>query len=167
MDVGALFLTIALGMLVTAFVIRPLLPGMRRDSISTGDQKGAHKSKYELSALMAERDRLISAIQELEFDHALGKIPDEVYPEHRNTLRQHAAQVLRKIDEMLPASTKSEGAPQVVTSLTTNDDELEAMIVSHRQARRDLKGGFCAQCGKVVLKSDKFCPHCGSSLSGV
>jgi hypothetical protein len=40
MDVGALFLTIALGMLVTAFVIRPLLPGMRRDSISTGDQKG-------------------------------------------------------------------------------------------------------------------------------
>ena len=38
------------------------------------------EEEHELSALMAERDRVINSLQELDFDFKLGKIPEEDYP---------------------------------------------------------------------------------------
>jgi hypothetical protein len=35
---------------------------------------------HEVSALKAERDRVINSLQELDFDHKLGKIPQRIIP---------------------------------------------------------------------------------------
>ena len=53
----------------------------------------------ECLALLAERDRVVNALQELDFDFNLNKIPSEDYPVQRAALLQKGADILKKLDE--------------------------------------------------------------------
>ncbi len=46
-------------------------------------------------AVAEERDRALSALKELEFDHRTGKVSDDDYRELVGVLRQRAAETLR------------------------------------------------------------------------
>lgn len=179
MELGAIFLILALLVLVGLFVSRPFMESRRSFSISA--------EEHELSSLMAERDSLITALQELDFDHVLGKIPAEDYPNMRTALLGHAADVLRRIDEIEPqknaasdAESRVEAAiaarradasvaklPDSAPSLVPmydEDDDLEDLIAARRAQRKEKSGGFCPNCGKPVLRSDRFCPSCGKAI---
>jgi hypothetical protein len=54
--------------------------------------------EQELIALAEERDRALSALKELEFDHRTGKISDEDYRAQVGPLRRRAAEALRALD---------------------------------------------------------------------
>jgi rubrerythrin len=136
------------------------------------------EEEHELSALMAERDRVINSLQELDFDFRLGKIPEDDYPVQRSTLLQKGADILRKIDSLAPQATSSQdtearleraiAARRADASLATvevTDDDLESLISSRRKSRTNKSAGFCPKCGKPVMVSDRFCPSCGKSLS--
>ena len=90
MDLGTVFLLLILFGMVVFFVGRPFIESRRI--------REATAEEHELSSLLAERDRLITALQELDFDHTLGKIPAEDYPVMRADLLQRAAVALRKLD---------------------------------------------------------------------
>lgn len=79
MDLGSVMLILALALGVGIFVSLPLA---RRDANEklVADRKKLDSTDHVRSSLLAERDRLITALQELEFDQALGKIPEEDYP---------------------------------------------------------------------------------------
>ncbi|RPH59497.1 MAG: zinc ribbon domain-containing protein [Chloroflexi bacterium] len=177
MEIGAIFLLLAVVLLVTLFVARPFIEH-RRVSVISSDE-------HELSSLLAERDRLITALQELDFDHTLGKIPTEDYPSMRADLMRHAADVLQKLDahtspngqasagngdaesriEAVIAARRADAAVQKsAASEPASDDDLEALIASRKAARKEKSAGFCPKCGKPVLRSDRFCPHCGKSI---
>jgi hypothetical protein len=49
-------------------------------------------------ALAEERDRTLSALKELEFDHRTGKVSDDDYRELVGPLRRQAAEALRALD---------------------------------------------------------------------
>jgi len=49
-------------------------------------------------ALVEERDRVLAALKELEFDHRTGKIGDEDYRAQVGPLRREAATALRRLD---------------------------------------------------------------------
>jgi hypothetical protein len=49
-------------------------------------------------ALSEERDRTLSALKELEFDHRTGKVSDDDYRELVGPLRRQAAEALRALD---------------------------------------------------------------------
>jgi hypothetical protein len=49
-------------------------------------------------ALAEERDRSLSALKELEFDHRTGKVSDDDYRELVGPLRRQAAEALRALD---------------------------------------------------------------------
>jgi hypothetical protein len=49
-------------------------------------------------ALVEERDRVLAALKELEFDHRTGKIGDEDYRAQIGPLRREAATALRRLD---------------------------------------------------------------------
>ena len=74
---------------------------------------------------MAERDRVINSLQELDFDFKLGKIPDEDYPAQRAELLQKGADILRKLDALQPQPI--------------SDDEVES-------AHRTCRGGTPCRC---------------------
>jgi hypothetical protein len=114
MELGSIFLLLAVILLVGIFISRPLFqrsepanrvgnsPQQAGDEAVYIAQSGAD-SDHVRSSLLAEYDRLLNAIQELEFDHTLGKIPPEDYPPERAALLQAGADVLKKLDAIRAA----------------------------------------------------------------
>jgi ribosomal protein S27AE len=151
MNLVTIFLLIALVALVALYVTRPFVTHQR--SVRSVDQG--------LSALMAERDRILTALQELDFDHTLGKVSEEEYPSQREILVQRGAGILRQLDEHLGTGNKT---AKSIPGSTASDDDLEDLIARRRSTRKEKTGGFCPKCGKPVLLSDRFCPKCGYSL---
>ena len=136
------------------------------------------QEEHELSALMAERDRVINSLQELDFDYKLGKIPEEDYPTQRATLLQKGADILRRIDSIAPQPASVQDADARIEQAIAahradasaakpeiSDDDLESMIALRRMGHREKSSGFCPKCGKPVMVSDRFCPSCGKSLT--
>jgi len=157
MDIIALFLTLAVLFFVAAFLYAPFARGYGR---------GITDEERELSALMAERERVLSSLQELDFDFKLGKIPDEDYPVQRTSLLQKGADILRKMDALtiaMPRMEKKNGR-KASSEAGVSDTDLENMISQRRSSQKKTFDGFCPRCGKPVMSEDQFCPSCGKAL---
>ena len=173
MDIGSLLLILAVLVPVVLYIARPL---MERSATEVTAEE------HQYSALLAERDRILNAIQELDFDHTLGKIPEEDYPAQRAILMRDGADILRQIDHYEGDSVEGDADDRIETAIATAktsrlaaplstdpDDELEALIAQRRRSQKEndqpKTGGFCPHCGNCVQESDLFCPKCGNSLA--
>lgn len=175
MDLGSFFLLIALLILVAAFIVRPLL-----------DRKalGVSEEEQSLSTWLARRDRVLDALQELDFDFKLGKIPEADYPSQRAMLLQQGADILKHLDTLTPPAPQPilpadalEAAIAARRSQTLAaagngnagagpislpDDDIETMLAARRRTRKAKFSGFCAQCGNPLQANDQFCSKCGA-----
>lgn len=169
MQITAIFFTLAILILVAIYLYAPFMERRARR---------VTEEEHELSSLMAERDRVINSLQELDFDYKLGKIPEEDYPTQRATLLQKGADILRQIDSIAPQPTSAQDADAriekaiaarradaAVAKPEISDDDVESMISARRKGHKEKSSGFCPKCGKPVMVSDRFCPSCGKSLS--
>jgi hypothetical protein len=169
MELTAIFFSLAVLILVGLYLYAPFMERRARR---------VTEEEHELSALMAERDRVINSLQELDFDFKLGKIPEDDYPGQRSTLLQKGADILRKIDSLAPQPASVQDtearleraiaarrADAALAKVEVSDDDLEAMISSRRKRRPNKSAGFCPKCGKPVMVTDRFCPSCGKSLA--
>jgi rubrerythrin len=169
MELTAIFFSLAVLILVGLYLYSPFMERRARR---------VTEEEHELSALMAERDRVINSLQELDFDYKLGKIPEEDYPGQRSTLLQKGADILRKIDSLAPQISSAQDtearleraiaarrADASLARVEVTDDDIESMIAARRKSRRDKSAGFCPKCGKPVMVTDRFCPSCGKSLA--
>lgn len=179
MDIGSIFLILALLIPVAIFIGRPLLERRTAAVLSHDDQ--------EFSTLLAQRDQVVGAIQELDDDYNLGKIPPDDYPSQRQSLLQNGVEILRKIDTYQLAPTAATAEDRLEAAIkahrfTTDgaqtaarkngnavppvpDDDLEQKIASRRRTRQGKAGGFCPKCGRPVQAVDRFCPKCGAPLA--
>lgn len=169
MQLTAIFFTLAILILVGIYLYAPFMERRARR---------VTEEEHELSSLLAERDRVINSLQELDFDFKLGKIPDDDYPAQRATLLQKGADILRQIDTIAPQVTSTQDADArlekaiaarradgAVIRQEVTDDDIESMVVARRKGRKEKSSGFCPKCGKPVMVTDRFCPSCGKSLS--
>lgn len=179
MDIGAIFFTLAVITLVGMFVGQPFI--QRRG-------RRASQEDHEVSALMADYDRAVNTLQELDFDNSLGKVPAEDYHRQRAELLVKGADLLRKLDAHAPApspngkkvvnevrdaesrieaavASRRADSSLARTVAVLDDEELEAMIASRRKIRKEKSAGFCPKCGKPILVSDRFCPSCGKAIN--
>ena len=191
MELGSIFLSLALLIAVFIFVSRPLF-----ERVNAPLDTQIQELEHEYSALMADRDRILDALQELDFDYALGKIPEEDYKPQRNRLLARGADVLRELDaqagnvdgeisepaddvdarleaaiaarradtrreEGADGSPSEDAVAHSTRSIADPDDNLEYLIANRRRNRQDKSAGFCPKCGGPVQKSDHFCPKCG------
>src|SRR5512138_3680060 len=101
MELTAIFFSLAVLILVGMYLYSPFMERRARR---------VTEEEHELSALMAERDRVINSLQELDFDYKLNKIPEEDYPTQRATLLQKGADILRQIDSLAPQPTSVQAA---------------------------------------------------------
>lgn len=164
MDIGSIFLILTLLLLTSLYISRPFLEHRSH---------GVTQEEHKLSALLAERDRILNSLAELDFDHFLGKIPEEDYPLMRQALLQRGAEVLRQLDEYQKDYGERLQTALAEPAAATNpsqggeaDDPIEALLAKRRQQRASQAGGFCPQCGSAVTRSDRFCPKCGTALKG-
>lgn len=175
MDIGSFFLILALFILVGLYISRPFFDRRKARAVTQQD--------HDLSALLAEKERTLTSLQELEFDFVLGKIPEEIYPTQRAALVQRGAELLQQIDgfagqaggvkaenavDKLEAAVAARRAAQgsAIPAGTNGgnhaDDPVEAMIAARRRTRQEKAAGFCHQCGSPLQQSDRFCPKCGT-----
>ncbi len=172
MDLSAVLVLIALLLGVGLFLAAPFLGRSAR---------AGTEDVTEVSSLMAERDRVINSLQELDFDFKLGKVPDEDYPVQRTTLLQKGADILRRLDTLAPSSSPAGSsasdpnarleraaaagrADSARAGTELDDAAIESMLAARRSARRGKAAGFCPRCGKPVKTSDQFCANCGKVL---
>lgn len=169
MELTAIFFSLAVLIFVGVYLYAPFMERRARR---------VTEEEHELSALMAERDRVINSLQELDFDFKLGKIPEEDYPVQRASLLQKGADILKKIDSLAPqlvstqdmearlekaiAARRADGS---TAKTEVTDDDVESMVSARRKVRTHKSAGFCPRCGKPVMVTDRFCPSCGKSLS--
>jgi len=156
MDLAAVLFLIALLLAVSLYLVAPVMNNRPRRRT---------EETQEVSSLLAERERLLNALQELDFDFQLGKIPEEDYPDQRADLLKRGAEVLKKLDALAASR------PQLVTQRAgdsaeagLSDDDIESLLAARRTARKTKSAGFCPRCGKSILITDHFCPHCGKAL---
>lgn len=183
MDLGSIFLILALFILVGLYLARPFT---EKHSVSVS------REEHDISALLAERDRIIIALQELDFDNTLQKIPEEDYPVQRGILLQRGAEILRALDEHQPSQTVESSAEDRMEraiaarradtasqppaageasvkkngkrTVLTTDDDLEALIAARKREQSGKAVGFCPKCGGPIQQADRFCPKCGYKL---
>lgn len=152
MDLGSFFVILGIFLLTLLFLVRPFL--------EEKDQNGQDRGQR-YSQLAAEKESLLSTIQELDHDLELQKISPDVHHQKRAQLAQKAARVLEKLDQLQGKSSPAAGTQ---SGTDPEDDELEALISSRRQELKEEVGGYCPHCGGEVKLSDQYCTHCGEKI---
>ncbi len=153
MDLVAILIGIAVAMIAGIFIVRPLT-AHRPEGIREMDRKR--------SSLQAQQDRILASIEELDMDHAVGKIHDEDYEEERARLMRQGTENLKALDEFLERSLANDEREDGECS---PEDELEASVAKLRQTTLRRRQDYCALCGAKVLVGDRFCVACGAKLS--
>jgi ribosomal protein S27AE len=151
MTISSFFIVLLIFILTGLFILRPFLV---KEEISGRSSSSVYDS------LIAERERLLSAIEELDLELDLDKISAEEHSRNRDLLLAEAAGVLQKLDKHgKPIKTKKPS--QLVEE---PGDDLEKMIATRRKELQTQKNSSCPNCGKDVQQADQFCSHCGESL---
>jgi len=120
MALGSIFLFLALLIIVALIVASPLIEGKSEQSLPTD------RTSYWL----AERERVMDALAELEADRQLGKVPDDVFPVQRRQLVAKGALALKEIEKV------SKKRPKAEHRVIKGDDALEEMIEAYRAHRK-------------------------------
>ncbi len=157
MVIESIFLVLALLVLTFGIILKPLRD-MRSVSVSPRENK--------ISVLLSERERILEALTELDFDNEVGKVPEELYPLQRKNLLQRGADILRQMDELRSgAGGVDDPLEKKIAEPRADDDPLEAMIAARREGRKGTgKGKFCHNCGEAIQLNDQFCANCGTEL---
>lgn len=111
-------------------------------------------------SLADQREATLTALRDLDFDHAVGKITAADYSALRQTLLAKAAAIMTQIEY------------EQATAQADLDACIEAEILA---ARQNLNGGrvtrspdegsrVCPTCSRVPLSGDLYCRSCGTHL---
>lgn len=140
MDFTSILLGLALLASVAFAVAYPFITrrGLRDERPSTTE------------GLLAEREAILLALRDLDFDKTVGKLAPEDYAAQRAELVARGVAVLKQLD----ALGLSEAAASV-------DEGIEQAVARRRQT---VQAHACAQCGTPASTADRFCGHCGAPL---
>lgn len=174
MDIGSILLILALFVVVVLFLARPFFDN-RSQSVS--------REEHEVSSLLAERDRIITALQELDFDFALQKIPEDEYPAQRATLLARGSEILRQLDQIQPAAVDGSAEERIETAIAARraDSSIARQTPSTGGALPASAGGavvavasngyddeleaqIAARRRAREDKASGFCPQCGGPV---
>lgn len=113
MDLGSIFIGALLFALVIFLVAQPLI-----------EQRGVREKRVtRTDALLAERETILDALRDLDFDHAMGKLTTEDYTPQRLQLVARGAAVLRELDTL------------GVTTAASAEDEIERAVAARRKGK--------------------------------
>jgi hypothetical protein len=185
MEIGSIFVGLALLAVVAFILAQPFLEnqGVRERQVTQVD------------ALLAEREQVLDALRDLDFDHTMGKITIEDYTPQRALLLARGVELLKQIDAAGPpaaaalplngaegqfeaqveqavaARRKARPAPLVPGAVGEREGvglslDPDAQIEAAIAARRKAAAeGTCSKCGTPAQAGDRFCAKCGSSLA--
>lgn len=148
------FIVLALIAFLVAWTARPL---MRRRFVS--DASTPNPQLEELETLLFQREAVLNALRDLQFDLSMGKLSEEDFRELDARYRAQAAAILKRLDEL----------EQAVDVPTTDDDRaldewIDQAVAALRQ-QRAAQAKVCAQCGAPLPVNARFCAQCGTPVA--
>ena len=143
--------------------------------------------------LLAERNTVLTAIRDLDFDFQTGKLLEEDYRTVREKYAVRGVAILKELDTLpesdrrphaesagrklgAPAADEIEAAVQARRRVKSPSSRLvqeDVIKVAVRAPRQSNTGGqlsavgglVCPSCGKPIDATDKFCARCGAALN--
>ena len=101
----AVLISLLIAVVAVAFVAAPFILLTRRSSEPAAKDPDASDA---LADLLAEKETVYASIQELDFDFISGKLSAEDHEMLRRRQEEHAATVLKRIDELEGKSRQGE-----------------------------------------------------------
>lgn len=148
-----------LALAAIAIAVYPLFKTMPRIQVSSGLDPN-------LENLLSQREATYSAIKDLEFDHAQGKISDADYAVMRDKYENKALGILQQlqvqnestapVDEH-PLHLPNNGCPHCGEPVTWDDKFCRSC--------GGAIGATCRACGTPVAPESKFCATCGAAIA--
>ncbi len=105
----AIVIALGIALVTVAFVAAPFFFNRERPDRRPSARR--EQAAVELQDLLAEKETVYAAIQELDFDFKSGKLSEEDHEGLRQRHEERAANLLKAIDE-LQAATKKPEAPR-------------------------------------------------------
>ena len=171
MDIGSILLGLALLLVVTFVVLRPML----EQRAAPEPEEGA------ADQLLLRREQVLTQLRDLDFDHATGKFNEEDYAAQRAQLVAEGVAILKELDAQgieaaavggngRPAAPELDEIEAAIAQRRTRPavpppDEIEAAIGQRRQVRAAAASPSCPNCSAAVQPADRFCPKCGTALT--
>lgn len=162
MDIGSILIGMALLIGVVFFVIQPFLEphALRKKRVT------------EAEALIAERESLLIALRDLDFDYATGKITTEDYTPQRAELVARGVAILKQLDARGVSTTTVSAEDEIERAIAARrtrpvaGDAIEAAVAARRNSKAKA-GPVCTQCGAALEAGDRFCSSCGARVAPV
>lgn len=151
MELGSLLVVIFVFFLSGFFILRPFL---------VHEETEGRAGRTMRDSLVAERERLLHAIEEIDLEYELKKISSEEHTRNRDILLSEAAIVLKELDDL----PKSGSAKRKKTAPVEDVGNLEKMIADRRKQLKGEMSLECPHCGESVEEGAQFCSHCGGTL---
>lgn len=152
MEFSSIMIVIFIFILSGVFIMRPFL---------VEEKKPKRSGSSKTDSLVAEKERLLLAIEELDLEYELDKISVQEHNRNRDILLAEAADVIKQLDKIQkPVSSKK----KKTSTSTKADDDLERLINERRQQLKDEKSLKCHSCDQAVSEGAQFCSHCGEAL---
>lgn len=139
------------GLLAAAVVLYVLLP------LIQGKHALLHRTEEEGTEEEYRRRLALTALRDVEYDYATGKLDDEDYRRLKGEL---SVEALRILEGEMEAAGGREGE-----SVSDDEDATDALEAEIARIRRGLQEGrTCRRCAHVNPPDSKFCGRCGQAL---
>jgi len=122
-----------------------IVQALSRPSVQTVLEKSGALAMAGHREAREERHRVLRAIKELDFDHAMGKISDEDFAKVRQGYELRAVEIMRALRQ----------EPDLHPTLRAVLDQRRASRAGSRT---------CAACDGANDADSRFCKHCGEKL---
>lgn len=171
-----LILPLAIALLAAIFISLPFFRGGK--GYAPGEHAALPDPRAErLKELHSRKASLLSAINDIEFDHGLGKLSTPDYKDLSRKYRAEAAAVLKEIDEASGRSWETASTDDLENEIRSQrkklvlndyeDEEIEKEILRARESGWSSPDArACPECGGSCGPEDLFCARCGASLKG-
>ncbi len=107
-------------------------------------------------------EAVLTALRDLDFDHALGKVAEEDYGPLRQDLLVEAAGIMAQLDEQAEADLEAQIlAPCQACGRTAQSDDLYCAGCGIELSPAPPE---CAQCGREASHGELYCRDCGAEL---
>jgi len=136
---------------VVAVIVWPFFTGRSTPQSARANHRTATLLRQRAD-LLAGRNSLYRALQDLDFDRETNKISDEDYAAQRRRLVARGVAILQQLDAMPPLP---------------EDDSIEAAVRAFRggaSTPTQAAGRLCPRCGAAASRADRFCGACGAPL---